>query len=184
MLLEEATGVNLNWTLIDQDSYGEQFSIMLATGDYPDYLGAADTQVSGGIGEVVFTDLITNNPNGFPAMFNSCSEIVFFDFPFVNSMERKAATLSNEAEVEAQTIWRTNTSDEMRYFGSLTAEESQEYAAKIGDIATASAENVSKFVLGVRPMSEWDSFLDDLRSMKIDDCIALKQAAYDRYQAR
>ena len=135
-------------------------------------------------GKIVFTDLIVNNPNGFPAMFNTCSEIAFFDLPFVNSTERKAATLSNEAEVEAQTIWRTNTSDEMRYFGSLTVEESDIYSGLIGDIATATSENVSKFVLGARPMDEWDSFLDDLRSMGVDECIALKQQAYDRYMAR
>lgn len=135
-------------------------------------------------GEVVFTDLIVNNPNGMNAMFNSCSEISFFDLPFDFCMERKVATLSNEAEAEAQEIWRTNTSDEMRYFGSLTIEESEAYTSMAGDLYTHAAENISKFVTGTRPMSEWDSFLDDLRSMKIDECIALKQAAYDRYQQR
>ena len=35
--VEEATGVNLNWTLIDQDAYSEKFSIVVASGDFPDY---------------------------------------------------------------------------------------------------------------------------------------------------
>lgn len=135
-------------------------------------------------GKVEFTDLIVNNPNGMNAMFNSCSEISFFDLPFDFCMDRKIATLSNEAEAEAQEIWRTNTSDEMRYFGSLTIEESEQYTAMAGDLFTHAAENISKFVTGTKPMSEWDGFLDELRSMKIEDCIALKQAAYDRYMER
>ena len=72
----------------------------------------------------------------------------------------------------------------MRYFGSLTIEESERYTAMAGDLFTHAAENISKFVTGTKPMSEWDSFLGELRSMKIEDCIALKQAAYDRYVER
>ena len=33
-------------------------------------------------------------------------------------------------------------------------------------------------------MEEWDAFIAELESMGIDQCIELKQAAYDRYQAR
>lgn len=135
-------------------------------------------------GDVQFTDIITNNPNGFNAMFNTCSEICFFDMPFDFSMERKAATFSNDAEMEAQTIWRSNTSNEMRYYGSLSIEESEAYISKAGDLSTLAAENVSKFVTGDRAMEEWDTFLDSLYSMGIEDCVAIKQAAYDRYCAR
>ena len=135
-------------------------------------------------GKVQFADVITANPNGFPAMFNTCSEICFFDIPFDFSMERKAATFSNEAEVEAQEIWRSNTSNERRFYGSLTIEESEVYTSMAGDLATLAAENISKFVSGDRPMSEWDSFVEELIAMDIEECIAIKQAAYDRYQAR
>jgi hypothetical protein len=33
-------------------------------------------------------------------------------------------------------------------------------------------------------MDQWDSFVETLYDMGIEDCIALKQAAYDRYLAR
>ena len=135
-------------------------------------------------GEIVFTDIVTANPNGFPAMFNTCSEIAFFDIPFDFSMERKAATFSNEAEMEAQEVWRSNTSNELRFYGSLSIEESETYTSMAGDLATLAAENISKFVCGDRPMSQWDSFLEELMEMGIEDCIAIKQAAYDRYMAR
>ena len=131
-----------------------------------------------------YTDLITNNPNGFNAMFNTCSEIAFFDLPFDCAMERKAATFSNEAEAKAQEVWRENTSNEYQYYGSLSVPESEEYGTIASDLSTKAAETVSKFIIGDRPMEEWDSFIEELKGMNIARCIELKQAAYDRYQAR
>lgn len=135
-------------------------------------------------GKVEYTDLITNNPNGFNAMFNTCSEIAFFDLPFDCAMERKAATFSNEAEAKAQEVWRENTSNEYQYYGSLSVPESEEYGTIASDLSTKAAETVSKFITGDRPMEEWDSFIEELKGMNIARCIELKQAAYDRYQAR
>ena len=135
-------------------------------------------------GKVEYTDLITNNPNGFNAMFNTCSEIAFFDLPFDCAMERKAATFSNEAEAKAQGVWRENTSNEYQYYGSLSVPESEEYGTIASDLSTKAAETVSKFIIGDRPMEEWDSFIEELKGMNIARCIELKQAAYDRYQAR
>ena len=135
-------------------------------------------------GKVEYTDLITNNPNGFNAMFNTCSEIAFFDLPFDCAMERKAATFSNEAEAKAQEVWRENTSNEYQYYGSLSVPESEDYGTIASDLSTKAAETVSKLIIGDRPMEEWDSFIEELKGMNIARCIELKQAAYDRYQAR
>lgn len=99
-------------------------------------------------------------------------------------MERKAAIFSNEAEAKAQEVWRENTSNEMQYYGSLSVPESEEYGRIASDLATKAAETVSKFITGDRPMEDWDSFVEELRSMDIETCISLKQDAYDRYQAR
>lgn len=57
MLAEEATGVNLNWTLIDQDAYSEKFSIVVASGDYPDYFSTPENYVSGGIDALVDNEI-------------------------------------------------------------------------------------------------------------------------------
>ena len=135
-------------------------------------------------GKVQYTDLITNNPNGFNAMFNTCSEIAFFDLPFDCAMERKAATFSNEAEAKAQEVWRANTSNEMQYYGSLSVPESEKYGTIASDLSTKAAETVSKFITGDKPMEEWDAFIEELKGIGIDQCIQLKQDAYDRYQER
>ena len=44
-------------------------------------------------------------------------------------------------------------------------------------------ENVVKFVVGDKPLSEFDAYVDTLIQMGIEDCVALEQAAYDRYLA-
>lgn len=41
-------------------------------------------------------------------------------------------------------------------------------------------ENLSKFLLQQRPMSEWDSFLEDLREMGVDEYLQIYDTAYKR----
>ena len=43
---------------------------------------------------------------------------------------------------------------------------------------------MSKFITGDKPMEEWDAFIEELKGIGIDQCIQLKQDAYDRYQER
>ena len=47
-------------------------------------------------------------------------------------------------------------------------------AGKLKLRATAS------FITGAKPLSDWDAFVAQIRSMGIDRCIALQQAALDR----
>ena len=52
-LMEAATGVHLNWQLIDQDAYNDKFQIMIAGGEYPDILGAPNNYYTGGIDALI-----------------------------------------------------------------------------------------------------------------------------------
>ena len=180
---------NGGWAITTACEYPEEAAKVINWMWTEDGYKAMNFGVEGGTynmvdGKVEYTDLITNNPNGFNAMFNTCSEIAFFDLPFDCAMERKAATFSNEAEAKAQEVWRENTSNEYQYYGSLSVPESEEYGTIASDLSTKAAETVSKFIIGDRPMEEWDSFIEELKGMNIARCIELKQAAYDRYQAR
>ena len=42
-------------------------------------------------------------------------------------------------------------------------------------------ENVVKFIVVDKSLDEFDAYVDTLIAMGIEDCIALEQAAYDRY---
>ncbi len=67
---------------------------------------------------------------------------------------------------------------------TLTTDEGNEYASKYTDIETYVQECNVKFIMGQMSLDDYDSYRDTLRSMGIEDCIALKQAALERYLAR
>ena len=60
-------------------------------------------------------------------------------------------------------------------------EESQEYNRIYADNETYEDEHIVKFVVGDESLDEFDNFVSTLKQMGIEDCIAIEQAAYDRY---
>jgi putative aldouronate transport system substrate-binding protein len=46
------------------------------------------------------------------------------------------------------------------------------------------SETIPQFITGQKPMTEYDAFVEQLKSMNIDRCIEIQQAALDRYIAR
>ena len=54
----------------------------------------------------------------------------------------------------------------------------------MGDVQTLVEENMCKFIVGDRDMSEWDSFVNDVKAMGIEKAIAVQQSCYERYLAR
>ena len=66
----------------------------------------------------------------------------------------------------------------------LTAEDGAEFAAIFTDIETYVFETVPRFIIGSMSMDEYDSFVAQIRSMGIDRCIELKQAALDDFNSR
>ena len=57
------------------------------------------------------------------------------------------------------------------------------YNRIFSDIDTYMDETVSKFVVGDLSLDQFGSFVQQLKDMGIEDCIAIEQAAYDRYLA-
>ena len=54
----------------------------------------------------------------------------------------------------------------------------------MSDIETYRDEMIDKFIMGAEPISNFDSFVAQLKSMGIEDIIKIKQDAYDRFQAK
>lgn len=91
-----------------------------------------------------------------------------------------------EIQFECSPVWNTNadTAYQMPTSISMTADEIAEYQTIYGDIQTLIEENLTKFAVGDCPMSEWDSFVEQLMDMGIDNCIAIKQDAVERFNHR
>ena len=55
----------------------------------------------------------------------------------------------------------------------------------INDMDTTAAEYLMKFVTGSLDIEEnWDAYVTAIEGLGLEDCIAAKQSALDRYNAR
>lgn len=74
--------------------------------------------------------------------------------------------------------------DKYAYPTVTYTEEETKKISKWNDIDTTCREKILAFILGNEDLSGWDAFIDEIQSMGLDDVIAVRQAAYDRYKAR
>ncbi|MBO9610780.1 MAG: ABC transporter substrate-binding protein, partial [Paenibacillaceae bacterium] len=66
---------------------------------------------------------------------------------------------------------------------ALTKEEADSIAIKSDAISKYFEENITKFILGSRPLSEWDDYVSGLKKLGVEDVVKVRQKAYDRQQA-
>ena len=132
------------------------------------------------------TDLVLNNPDySYGAAMNLfvCDRMT--PSPFIIDEDRVRRDYVQD-QLDAIAIWNDSTDGAYglpRIGINLSTEESQEYNGLYADIETYMDEHIVKFVVGDLSLDEFDSFVDTLKQMGIEDCIAIEQAAYDRYLA-
>ncbi len=63
---------------------------------------------------------------------------------------------------------------------ALSAEESQKISELSTSLSTFVSENLQKFIIGQRPLSEWDSFQEELSKMPIDEILSIYENAYNK----
>ncbi|MBE6964953.1 MAG: extracellular solute-binding protein [Ruminococcaceae bacterium] len=64
---------------------------------------------------------------------------------------------------------------------SLSVDDAQKISDLSTSLGTFVSENIQKFVLGQRPLSEWDKFQEELSGLPINDVLAVYEAAYQSY---
>ena len=67
---------------------------------------------------------------------------------------------------------------------SYTSEEASTRSAIESEINTYRDEMTMKFLLGTASLDDFASFQAQLANMGVEEAIAIRQAAYDRYMAR
>jgi putative aldouronate transport system substrate-binding protein len=133
-------------------------------------------------GKPVFTELMTKNPDGFT--FTDMSEkYCDINAAFYFIWEREKFAIDPNAFAFCD-VWKTNGCDYNMPATQMTEAENTEYANVYADIETFVSEAILSFMTQQKPMSEWDSFVAQVKSMGIDRCIEIRQAALDRYLAR
>ena len=134
-------------------------------------------------GNPVFTELVTNNPNGL-SQREAQSMYSLSQFPTLSKKSVDFLSLNDE-QIAAIEVW--DSSIDGAYLMpdvSLTPEESAEYASIMSDINTYASTTVDQMVIGEASLADWDEFTDTLRGMKIERCVEIYQAALDRYNSR
>ena len=76
------------------------------------------------------------------------------------------------------------TENSISNFVQFTTEESSVIQSYETDIETYVEEMFLKFVMGQEPLENFETYRDNLKSMHIEDLIAVHQAAVDRVEAR
>ncbi|MCU6710195.1 extracellular solute-binding protein [Paenibacillus sp. J5C_2022] len=129
-------------------------------------------------GKPVFTEYITNNPDGLSPIdslrklgaFPSFLSHQLYDFKTQTTPEKVVQFADGAQEYMIEP------------FPSMlgTSEEVEELSSLIVDITTYEDEMIQKFVMGNKPISEFDNFVSTLKRMGIERVVEIKQTQYDR----
>ena len=130
------------------------------------------------------TDLVLNNPEySYGAAMNIfvCDRMT--PAPFVIDEDRVRANYIQD-QIDAINVWNGSNDGlyNMPKAGvNMTVEESSKYYSLYTDIETYMDENIVKFIVGDKSLDEFDAYVEALIGMGIEECVAIEQAAYDRY---
>lgn len=138
-------------------------------------------------GEPVYTDLIMKSPNekGWSQTQSLGMYVpVDKDVPTYQAAGYFEQTkLANENQRDAVQKW-SNATQSTLYFNVTTTEEETQVLKKLADIDTYVSEMTAKFIIGSEPLSNFDQYIEHLKSMGLDEIMAVQQAALDRYNNR
>ncbi|NTV89666.1 MAG: extracellular solute-binding protein [Clostridiales bacterium] len=135
-------------------------------------------------GKPQYTDLMLKNPDGM-VFFQTLERYVMQGGPFVDDLERKRVS-DSEQQKASYSAWAKATGGTLKLTlqGNMTTEEGEKYSMLFADISTYISEALPQFVTGKKPLSEFDAFVAQIKTMKIDECIKIKQDAEDRFNSR
>ncbi len=139
-------------------------------------------------GEEVYTDWVLHNPDGLTVSEAMAHYIVAFErFPGIQALNYlKGYYSAVPAAAAAPEIYSSKGEiDQTMRLVSHTLEESDELAVIQTELNTYTTECIAKFILGTMDVeTQWDEYIENLSKYGIEDAIAIKQAAYERYVAK
>jgi putative aldouronate transport system substrate-binding protein len=137
-------------------------------------------------GKPIFTDYILKNPQGL-TMKQAMARYLTDGLGYYPGVQLKdpvqqqrffpAQNLAIEAWMDGDVNWRVPPV-------SPSAAESAAYAKIMTDVKTYVDESYAKFVMGTMPISEYDTFVANLKKMGIEDAIKILQNSVDRFNKR
>lgn len=139
-------------------------------------------------GEPVFSENITNNPDGLAVaaammMYMRSSS----SGPFIQDERYIDQYYAHEQQRESLDAWLEGYDDKVQNNLppiSRTQEEEEEYIAVMTEVNAYVSECRDKFITGAMPLDEWDNYIKTLKKYGIDKAIKIQQDALERYNKK
>ncbi|MBM7585953.1 putative aldouronate transport system substrate-binding protein [Bacillus pakistanensis] len=137
-------------------------------------------------GEFVYTEEITNNPDGLN-LDQAISKYLtwpggyypgFVQKKYFQGAEAKDAQTANSEKALPHTL----SQDKIWPAFNFTIEEQDQISTMSTDIDTFVEESTAAFITGDKSFSEWDQYVETLEKMGLKDYLKIYQAAYERYK--
>lgn len=139
-------------------------------------------------GVMAYTDLLLDNPDDFTQRQAKLKYGIDQDaVPHLYDWEAQIGDMIPNAKlVYSEGAWDVNYEDERTWPAgvSLSLEETEVASAVLGDIETYVDEMIVKFIIGQESLDNFDTYVERIYGMGLQDAIDAYQAAYDRYMAR
>lgn len=138
-------------------------------------------------GEPYWTELVTNNPDGAPYAGTS-TYYLNPGFPALQIANISQKNFTNDYQIEASEIWASGYAGNAKQAlsVSLTTDEADIVNNSLSDMNTYLTETVYSWIFGGAAFDDaaWNSYLDTMNTLHIDDILDAYQSAYDRYMER
>lgn len=137
-------------------------------------------------GKAVYTDIVTDNPDGWPLAQSLAKYIrANYNGPFIQDLNYLEQYLQLPTVKECPSVWavpdaRKHTVPNI----TPTQEESKELATITNELGTYVSEMSLKFIFGTESFDNWDTYIETLQGMKLDRALEIENAALERYNAR
>ena len=132
-------------------------------------------------GTPLFTDAILNNEFALPVSQYMRCRCAFGTMPSL-MLRYRTGDLNSDLVNEAWEVWTSNLDGTMAISSNvtMTTEQREQEGRIASDILTYANERVAQFAIGEMDIDkDWNTFVEELKGMNIEECIALEQEAYD-----
>jgi putative aldouronate transport system substrate-binding protein len=136
-------------------------------------------------GNARYTDLILNPSDGMTVNIAQSLYTCGNGMLLCVQDATRAYQWYGEDQIAAEKLWATvDKATCLMPSISMTSEESDTFSSRYSDIQTYLEQMIPSFIIGAVSFDQWDEFIDNIQRMGIDECIAVEQAALDRYYER
>ncbi len=128
-----------------------------------------------------YTDFVMNNPD-----MDSVAVLSAYATPVTWFSEYISCRDVSEATREATKVWDEQNDSTGVIPGAVTlnSEEKEVYGDLYSEISSYVDEMTVRFIMGLEPLENYDTYVQQLHTLGVDEAIGAYQSAYDRYMAR